>query len=84
MVDTLEVDSAFGPVRELQSREQGAALIAAVEQLPPEQRDAFLLQVEGDLSVQDIGTACGVSFETAKSRLRYARNPLHESLKEFA
>ncbi len=84
LIDTLEADSAFGPVRELQSREQGAALIAAVEQLPPEQRDAFLLQAEGDLSVQDIATACGVSFETAKSRLRYARNHLRQSLKEFA
>ena len=84
LADTLAADSGFGPVRQLQSREQGAALIAAVEQLPPEQRDAFLLQVEGDMSVEDIACACGVSFETAKSRLRYARHRLRESLRDFA
>jgi RNA polymerase sigma factor (sigma-70 family) len=84
LADTLAADSGFGPVRQLQSREQGAALIAAIEQLPPGQRDAFLLQAEGDLSVEDIAAACGVSFETAKSRLRYARHRLRELLQDFA
>ena len=84
MADTLAADSGFGPVRQLQSREQGAALIAAVEQLPTEQRDAFLLQAEGDMSVEEIAAACSVSFETAKSRLRYARSRLRYLLKDFA
>lgn len=84
LADTLVADSGFGPVRQLQSREQAAALIAAVEQLPPEQREAFLLQAEGDLSVQEIAEATGVNFETAKSRLRYARASLRQQLKEFA
>jgi RNA polymerase sigma factor (sigma-70 family) len=82
--DTLAADSGFGPVRQLQSREQGAALIAAIEQLPADQRDAFLLQAEGDMSVEEIATACGVSFETAKSRLRYARSRLRQLLEDFA
>ena len=82
--DTLAADSGFGPVRQLQSREQGAALIAAIEQLPGVQRDAFLLQAEGDMSVEEIANACGVSFETAKSRLRYARSRLRELLADFA
>ncbi|HCE92278.1 MAG TPA: RNA polymerase subunit sigma-24 [Acidovorax sp.] len=84
LADTLMADSGFGPVRQLQSREQAAALIAAVEQLPLEQREAFLLQAEGDLSVQEIAEATGVHFETAKSRLRYARASLRAQLKEFA
>ncbi len=84
LADTLAADSGFGPVRQLQSREQGAALIAAVEQLPPEQREAFLLQAEGDLSVQDIAQVTGVNFETAKSRLRYAKASLRQLLQEFA
>nr|WP_295942009.1 sigma-70 family RNA polymerase sigma factor [uncultured Acidovorax sp.] len=83
LADTLVADSGFGPVRQLQSREQAAALIAAVEQLPLEQREAFLLQAEGDLSVQEIAEATGVDFETAKSRLRYARASLRQHLKEF-
>ena len=84
LADTLVADSGFGPVRQLQSREQAAALIAAVERLPLEQREAFLLQAEGDLSVQEIAEATGVNFETAKSRLRYARASLRQHLKEFA
>ncbi|MFY3385966.1 sigma-70 family RNA polymerase sigma factor [Paracidovorax sp. MALMAid1276] len=84
MADTLVADSGFGPLRQLQSREQAAALIAAVEALPLEQREAFLLQAEGDLSVQEIAEATGVPFETAKSRLRYARASLRQHLKEFA
>ncbi len=84
LADTLAADSGFGPVRQLQSGEQAAALIAAVEQLPLAQREAFLLHAEGDLSVQEIAQATGVNFETAKSRLRYARASLRQHLKEFA
>lgn len=82
--DTLAADSGFGPVRQLASREQAAALIAALEQLPPDQRNAFLLQVEAGMNVQDIALATGVNFETAKSRLRYARASLRQLLQEFA
>ncbi len=84
LIDTLAADSGFGPLRQLESREQAKALIAAVEQLPADQREAFLLQAEADMSVEEIATATGVSFETAKSRLRYARNSLRQQLQEFA
>lgn len=80
----LFADSGFGPLRQIESRQQAKALIAAVESLPTEQREAFLLQAEGDMSVEDIATTMDVSFETAKSRLRYARNKLKTLLAEFA
>jgi RNA polymerase sigma factor (sigma-70 family) len=80
----LIADSGFGPLRQIESREQAWALIAAVEALPADQREAFLMQAEGDMSVEDIATSLGVSFETAKSRLRYARNKLKILLAEFA
>jgi RNA polymerase sigma factor (sigma-70 family) len=82
--ETLAADSGFGPLRRLESSEQAAALIAAVERLPREQREAFLLQAEAGLSVDEIATATGVNFETVKSRLRYARNSLRQQLQEFA
>ncbi len=82
--DSLAADSGFGPLRQLQSREQGEALLAAVERLPVEQREAFLLQTEGGMTVDAIALATGVAFETAKSRLRYARLVLRQLLKEFA
>jgi RNA polymerase sigma factor (sigma-70 family) len=80
----LAADSRFGPLRLLSSREQAAALLSAVAQLPEDQRETFLLQAEGDMSVEEIAQATGVSFETAKSRLRYARNKLKSLLADFA
>jgi RNA polymerase sigma-70 factor (ECF subfamily) len=47
-------------------------LLAALGELPDAQREAFLLQQEGELSIEEIAAATGVSRETAKSRLRYA------------
>ena len=81
---SLAADSRLGPLRQVSSREQAKALLDAIEQLPEDQREAFLLQAEGDMSVEDIAAAIGVSFETAKSRLRYARNKLKALLADFA
>jgi len=55
-------------------------LLEALARLPDTQREAFLLQQEGDLSIEEIGAATGVSRETAKSRLRYALAKLREEL----
>ena len=84
MFADLAADSRLGPLRQVASREQAQALLAAIDQLPDDQRDAFLMQAEGDMSVEDIALATGVSFETAKSRLRYARTKLKTLLADFA
>lgn len=52
----------------------------ALDALPPEQRDVFLLYEETGLSLEDIGSITGVSMETAKSRLRYAVSKLRAAL----
>jgi len=65
------------------AHEQAQALNRAVEALPEEQREAFLLHVEGELTVDEIAAVTLCSFETAKSRLRYARSKLRELLKEY-
>src|SRR5450432_3235872 len=44
-------DSSPGPLAAAISRDELNVLVKAVSQLPNEQREAFLLQVEGDLSV---------------------------------
>lgn len=82
--DGLAADSGLGPLQQLQGRQQASALLEAIEQLPAVQRDAFLLQAEADLSVQEIAQTTGVTFETAKSRLRYARQALRRMMQEFA
>jgi RNA polymerase sigma-70 factor (ECF subfamily) len=52
----------------------------ALDQLPPEQRDVFMLYEETGLSLDEVGKITGVSMETAKSRLRYAVNKLRTAL----
>lgn len=60
------------------------ALFAALAELPTEQREAFLLWAEGGLTAEEIAAATGVGMEAAKSRLRYARGRLKETLQRFA
>lgn len=84
LVQTLAANSGFGPLRRLESKEQAQALLDAIEALPFAQREAFMLQAEAGMDVQDIAKTTGVSFETAKSRLRYARSRLKELLQEYA
>jgi RNA polymerase sigma factor (sigma-70 family) len=62
--------------------EQLQALLRALAALPAEQREAFLLQQEAELSVEEIAAVCSCSYETAKSRLRYARSKLREMLQD--
>jgi len=76
-------DPQRGPHALAVAREQAQQLNRAVEALPDEQREAFLLQVEGELTVDEIAVLTDCSFETAKSRLRYARSKLREQLKEY-
>ncbi len=83
LADTLAADSGFGPLRQLQSREQAQALLDALAALPATQREAFLLQAEGGLSLAEIAQTTGVPLETAKSRLRYARASLRQTLEGF-
>ena len=80
----LTADPSAGPLAAAVEQDQAMALNQAIEALPQEQRAAFLLQVEGDLSVEEIATITQCSFETTKSRLRYARAKLRELLKEYA
>jgi len=84
VVERLTADPGAGPVAAAEAREQATALRQALAQLPPEQRDAFLLQLEGNLSVEEVAAITHASFETVKSRLRYARTRLRELLSEYA
>src|SRR5579863_285884 len=84
VVERLTADPAAGPVATAEARDRAAALRQALARLPPEQRDVFLLQLGGDLSVEDVAAITRASFETVKSRLRYARARLRALLTEYA
>jgi RNA polymerase sigma factor (sigma-70 family) len=69
------------PQDQLERKQTAARLLAALDALPAAQREAFVLQQEGELSVEEIATVTGVTRETAKSRLRYALAKLRASLR---
>jgi RNA polymerase sigma-70 factor (ECF subfamily) len=68
------------PQPRAENRELGERLRAALAMLPPAQREAFLLQQEGGLSLAEIADLTGVGAETVKSRLRYAVGKLRSEL----
>jgi RNA polymerase sigma-70 factor (ECF subfamily) len=59
-------------------------LLDALQEIPVEQRDVFLLREEAGLSLDDIAAVTGTNRETAKSRLRYAVNKLRTAIDEPA
>lgn len=61
--------------QDVQAKSRLAQFNQALEKLPFLQREAFIFQQEG-FSVMDIAELTDASFETIKSRLRYARNNL--------
>jgi RNA polymerase sigma factor (sigma-70 family) len=62
------------------ARELGLRLARALATLPAAQREAFLLQQEGGLSLAEIAELTGTGVETVKSRLRYALDKLRAEL----
>lgn len=65
------------------ARQQAARLLALLDELPEEQREAFVLQQEGGLSIEEIAATTGVKRETAKSRLRYALAKLRQGMQAW-
>jgi len=68
----LDAPESDQPERALTEFEQRRRLQIALEELPEEQRVAFLLRIEGGLGLGEIGEITGAGRETVKSRLRYA------------
>ena len=62
--------------------DQVAALTRAIGQLPRDLREAFLLQMEGELTIAEIAAITNSSIETIKTRLHLARTKLLEQLSE--
>jgi RNA polymerase sigma factor (sigma-70 family) len=83
-VPAFATDPSTSPSARAVTRDEAQAIARALALLPAEQREVFLLQAEADLSVEEIAAVTASSFETTKSRLRYAKTKLRELLKEYA
>jgi RNA polymerase sigma-70 factor (ECF subfamily) len=78
----LDAPESDRPEPMLSDFEQRRRLQLALEALPSEQREAFLLRVESGLGLEEIAAVTGAGHETVKSRLRYAFAKLREKLAE--
>ncbi len=69
-----------GPDEQLKGAQLARDFAAALDALPHEQQEAFLLHTEAGLTLPQIATVTDVKRETAKSRLRYAIRKLRDTL----
>ncbi len=65
-------DKATLPESRIHDVQLSKALLAAIDALPPLQREVFLLKAEAGMSLEEIAVATGSKLEATKSRLRYA------------
>lgn len=61
-------------------RQQLEALQAAVERLPPQQRECLRLRVREDLTYEDVAATLGLSVNTVRNHLAEARRRLRQEL----
>ena len=81
-LETVESTTISTPDKNLHTLTQQQRLLDAISDLPVDQKEVFLLREEAGLSVEQIAETCGINFETAKSRLRYAIKKLRQSLQD--
>ncbi len=79
-VDTVAAPDRDAPPAMLERREAARRILDCLEELPPPQREAFLMAEESGMGLDEIANATGVGRETAKSRLRYALDRLRRCL----
>jgi len=68
------------PAQELIHEEDSAQLFQALAELPGEQRETFVLHVQGGLKFREIANVQNVSIKTVQSRYRYGMAKLQSLL----
>jgi RNA polymerase sigma-70 factor, ECF subfamily len=76
-------DSRASVEREATGTELKERIARAVETLPEEQREVFLLREVSNLPFKEIATVTGVPENTVKSRMRYALERLQQALCDY-
>ena len=76
----------LGPLPDAQVRDRRfrASLTKALEALPPEQREVFVMREFQGLKFREIADVVGIPENTVKSRMRYALDALRGHLAAFA
>ncbi len=77
-----EADQAPGPEQQLSLCRDRQRIEAALQDLPEDQREVFLLRAHGELELPQIASLTQAPLETVKSRFRYALKKLRRLLAE--
>ncbi len=75
-----EADESWQPENDLQRQRLANSLSKAIESLPEDQREVFMLKQEAGLTVNEIAKVTGADNEACKSRYRYAIKKLRHWL----
>jgi RNA polymerase sigma-70 factor (ECF subfamily) len=70
------------PAKQLIDAEGSARVLEALAALPHEQREVFVLHVQGELRFREIAGLLGISINSVQSRYRYAIEKLRAILDE--
>ncbi len=76
-------DSRASVEREATGSELKDRIVGALDTLPDEQREVFLLREIAGLPFKEIAEVTGIAENTVKSRMRYALERLQEALAEY-
>jgi len=68
------------PVKQIIDAEESARVFEALAELPYQQREVFVLHVQGELKFREIAGQLGVSINSVQSRYRYAIEKLRAIL----
>jgi RNA polymerase sigma-70 factor (ECF subfamily) len=76
-------DSRASVEREATGTELKERIVKALDTLPDEQREVFLLREIAGLPFKEIAEVTGIAENTVKSRMRYALERLQEALADY-
>jgi RNA polymerase sigma-70 factor (ECF subfamily) len=72
-----------GPERRTVDRDLAYRMNIAIDALPPDLREVFVMRQVNNVSFKEIGEIVGISENTAKSRMRYALERLQRALADY-
>ena len=73
---------SYNPVNQLITAEESARVFSSLTELPYQQREVFVLHVQGGLKFREIAGLLDVSVNTVQSRYRYGIQKLREVLEK--
>lgn len=79
-----QADSQPGPEQQISLSQDQRRLQLALDDLPAEQREVFMLRAQGELELHEIAELTRTPAEAVKSRLRYAVQKLRRLLSDSA